>query len=120
VLANDSRRVVTGHDALGNAGVRGGDVGARKIGTTINNDSVFRVIDDEPGGTPGNHRTESIDCTVVMSGNTDMEMDGTVGHLKARDVLVPRGTIHHWVNHGTAPCVIAFPLIGSDGLTPVG
>ena len=31
-----------------------------------------------------------------------------------------RGTIHNWVNHGTAPCVIAFVLISSDGHTAVG
>jgi len=31
--------------------------------------------------------------------------------LKARDVLVQRGTIHNWVNRGATPCVIAFVLI---------
>ena len=37
-----------------------------------------------------------------------MELDGTSVHLKAGDLLVQRGTIHNWVNKGTAPCVIAF------------
>jgi len=55
-----------------------------------------------------------------MSGEIDMEMDDTVVHLKAGDVLVQRGTIHNWVNNGTAPCVIAFVLIGAEGDTAVG
>jgi len=32
-------------------------------------------------------------------------------HLRAGDVLVQRGTIHNWINRGTAPCVMAFTLI---------
>ena len=96
------------------------DKGAREIGTTIKNGSVFRVIEFEPGVAPRNHRTDSIDYAVVMSGEIDMEMDDTVVHLKAGDVLVQRGTIHNWVNKGTEPCVIAFVLISSDGNTAVG
>jgi len=96
------------------------DKGAREIGTTIKNGSVFRVIEFEPGVAPRNHRTDSIDYAVVMSGEIDMEMDDTVVHLKAGDVLVQRGTIHNWVNKGTGPCVIAFILISSDGNTAVG
>jgi len=98
----------------------GEDKGAREIGTTIKNGTVFRVIEFEPGAAPRNHRTDSIDYAVVMSGEIDMEMDDTVVHLKAGDVLVQRGTIHNWVNNGRAPCVIAFVLISSDGNTAVG
>ena len=46
-----------------------------------------------------------------MSGEIDMELDDSVIHLKAGDVLVQRGTIHNWVNRGTEACVIAFILI---------
>jgi quercetin dioxygenase-like cupin family protein len=98
----------------------GEDHGAREIGTTIRNGSVFRIVEYEPGVTSRNHRTDSIDYAVIMSGEIDMEMDDTVVHLRAGDVLVQRGTIHNWVNHGTAPCVIAFVLISSDGQTAVG
>jgi len=98
----------------------GEDKGDREIGTTIRNGSVFRVIEFEPGVAPRNHRTDSIDYAVVMSGEIDMEMDDTVVHLKAGDVLVQRGTIHNWVNQGTEPCVIAFVLISSDGNTALG
>jgi hypothetical protein len=40
-------------------------------------------------------------------------LDGTTVHLAAGDVLVQRGTIHNWVNRGTAPCVIAFVLVAA-------
>ena len=98
----------------------GEDKGAREIGTTIKNGSVFRVIEYEPGVAPRNHRTDSIDYAVVISGEIDMEMDDTVVHLKAGDVLVQRGTIHNWVNNGSEPCIIAFVLISAEGDTAVG
>ena len=87
------------------------DQGLRKVATTLNNGTVFRVAAFGPGVAPRNHRTDSIDYAVVMSGEIDMELDNTVVHLKAGDVLVQRGTIHNWVNRGTEPCVIAFALI---------
>ena len=43
----------------------------------------FGLSDIEPGVIPRNHRTDSIDYAVVMSGEIDMEMDDTVVHLKA-------------------------------------
>lgn len=98
----------------------GEDKGGRQIGTTITGGSVFRVVEFGPGVAARNHRTDSIDYAVVMSGEIDMEMDDTFVHLKAGDVLVQRGTIHNWVNNGTEPCVIAFSLIASTGETAVG
>ena len=93
------------------------DAGLRKTGTTLNNGTVFRILELAPGVTPRNHRTDSIDYAVVMSGEVDMELDDTKVHLKAGDVLVQRGTIHNWVNHGTEPCVIAFVLIAAKPVT---
>ena len=85
----------------------GEDKGRREIGTTIKNGSVFRVVRDEPGVTPREHRTDSIDYAVVMSGTkSTWRWMILFSHLKAGDVLVQRGTIHNWVNNGTAPCVI--------------
>jgi quercetin dioxygenase-like cupin family protein len=89
------------------------DPSPKKIGTTIPNGTVFRIVSFGPGVTPRNHRTDSIDYAVVMSGEIDMELDGTSVHLKAGDVLVQRGTIHNWVNKGSEPCVIAFTLISA-------
>jgi quercetin dioxygenase-like cupin family protein len=87
------------------------DEGLRQVGTTHKNGTVFRVVEFGPGVAPRNHRTDSIDYAVVMSGEIDMELDDSVVHLKAGDVLVQRGTIHNWVNRGSTPCVIAFVLI---------
>jgi quercetin dioxygenase-like cupin family protein len=64
--------------------------------------------------TPRNHRTDSIDYAVVISGEIDLELDGTIVHLKQSDVLVQRGTVHTWINRGAAPCVIAFALIAAE------
>lgn len=83
--------------------------------TTVEGGTVFRIVYYKPGVTPRNHRTDSIDYAVVISGEIDMELDdGVVAHLKAGDVLVQRGTIHNWVNNGTVPCVIAFVLISAN------
>ena len=89
------------------------DEGLRKVGTTLANGTIFRIIEFAPGLAPRNHRTDSIDYIVVMAGEIDMELDGAVVHLKAGDVMVQRGTIHNWVNRGAAPCTIAVILIDS-------
>ena len=87
--------------------------GAKEITATTRADgTVFRVIEYGPGVAPRNHRTDSIDYAVVLSGEIDMELDDNrVVTLRAGDVLVQRGTIHNWVNRSTAPCVVAFVLI---------
>ena len=86
--------------------------GAKEItGTTRDDGTVFRIIEYAPGVAPRNHRTNSIDYAVVLSGEIDMEMDGQVVTLRAGDVVVQRGTIHDWINRSDKPCVIAFVLI---------
>jgi quercetin dioxygenase-like cupin family protein len=88
------------------------DAGLRKgVGTTLSNGTIFRVIEFAPGVAARNHRTSSIDYIVVISGEIDMELDDSLVHLKAGDVMVQRGTIHNWVNRGTTPCVLAVVLI---------
>ena len=121
------RRVITGHDANGQAIVmideiaknvfsgRPGanatnvwttqgfpvnndgtsDEGQRKAGTTLENGTIFRIIEFAPGLAARNHRTDSIDYIVVIKGEIDMELDDSVVHLKAGDVMVQRGTIHN-------------------------
>jgi mannose-6-phosphate isomerase-like protein (cupin superfamily) len=140
------RRVVTGHDAQGQAVVQideictnilsrrplhsscvvwssaefpvdnaaPGDLAARDVSVLGKSDSVFRVVQYQPGVAPRNHRTETLDYAVVMSGEIDMELDGSTVHLKQGDVLVQRGTIHNWINRGTVPCTIAFVLIAAQ------
>jgi quercetin dioxygenase-like cupin family protein len=96
------------------------DDAKRKVGTTLDNGTVFRVVRFDPGVTARNHRTDSIDYAVVMSGEIDMDIDGAVVHLKAGDVLVQRGTIHNWINRGKEPCLIAFSLIAAKPATAGG
>jgi len=96
------------------------DESTRKTGTTLENGTVFRVISFAPGVAPRNHRTDSIDYAVVISGEIDMVLDDEVVHLRVGDVLVQRGTIHDWINKGTIPCVIAFVLIAATPVTAGG
>ncbi len=89
-MAQQFRRVVTGHDATGRAFVAidevpthqvsarpgatacvvwttegfpvdndgGEDQGLRKTGTTLDNGTVFRILELAPGVSPRNHRTD--------------------------------------------------------------
>lgn len=96
------------------------DGGAREVATTEPAGTVFRVIEYQPGVAGRNHRTESVDYAIVMSGEIDMELDGSVVHLRAGDVLVQRGTIHNWINRGTVPCTIAFVLVAAKPVEHAG
>jgi len=96
------------------------DQGARKVGTTLENGAIFRVIEFAPGVARRMHRTDSIDYIVVISGEIDMELDDSTVHLAAGDVMVQRGTIHNWVNRGTAPCVLAVVLVAAKSVEAGG
>jgi quercetin dioxygenase-like cupin family protein len=96
------------------------DAGLRKVGTTLPNGTIFRIIEFAPGLAARNHRTDSIDYIVVIAGEIDMELDESRVHLKAGDVMVQRGTIHNWVNRGTAPCVLAVVLIDAKSVEAGG
>src|SRR5947208_10242924 len=85
------------------------DGGAREIGTTQPDRTLFRIVEYGPGVAPRNHRTESIDYAVVLSGEVDVQLVGTAVHLRAGDVLAHRGTIHTWGNRRTQACVL--PLL---------
>jgi quercetin dioxygenase-like cupin family protein len=91
-----------------------GNGAAREVGTTQPNGTVFRIVEYQPGVAARVHRTESIDYAVVLSGEIDMQLDGSEVHLRVGDVLVQRGTLHNWVNRGTQPCVIAFVLVAAQ------
>jgi quercetin dioxygenase-like cupin family protein len=78
------------------------------------------VIEFAPGLAARNHRTDSIDYIVIISGEIDMELDDSVVHLKGGDVMVQRGTIHNWVNNGPAPCVLAVILIDAKSVEAGG
>ncbi len=96
------------------------DESLRKVGTTLKNGTIFRIIEFAPGLAARNHRTDSIDYIVVISGEIDMELDDSLVHLRAGDAMVQRGTIHNWVNRGTAPCVLAVVLIDAKSVEAGG
>lgn len=96
------------------------DVSTVPVKTVNPKGTVFRVVEFEPGVAPRVHRTDSIDYAVIISGEIEMELDDTKVRLKAGDCLVQRGTVHNWVNHGPAPCVIAFVLVAAEPATANG
>jgi quercetin dioxygenase-like cupin family protein len=97
------------------------DASTRKTGTTLAGGTVFRIVEFGPGCAPRVHRTDSIDYAVVISGEIDMELEkGEEVHLEAGDVVVQRGTVHCWINRGTAPCTIAFVLIDAKPVVAGG
>ena len=59
------------------------------------------------------HRTRSVDYAVVLSGEIDMMLDDSVGHLKPGDTIVQQATNHAWVGHGTDTCRMLFVLMDS-------
>ena len=96
------------------------DAGQRKAGTTLPNGTIFRMIEFAPGVAARNHRTDSIDYITVISGEIDMELDDSTVHLQAGDVMVQRGTIHNWINHGTTSCVLTVVLIDAKSVEAGG
>jgi quercetin dioxygenase-like cupin family protein len=93
------------------------DMGARKLGTPPPpNGTRFAVIDFPPGCPPSMHRTETIDYVIVVSGEIDMDMDGSTVKLKAGDVVIQRGTNHAWANRGTETARIAVVLVDAKPL----
>jgi mannose-6-phosphate isomerase-like protein (cupin superfamily) len=87
-----------------------GDGADRPLDTSDDNGTVFRIVKYDPGVVPREHRTQSIDYAIVLSGEIYMGIgDGEV-LLREGDVLVQRGTLHDWINRGPLPCVVAFIL----------
>ena len=118
------RRVVTDHDEQGRAIVASDEVRSNVVSGRPGHQrcdlwsgadgTIFRLVEYQPGVAPRNHRTETIDYAVVLSGEIEMELEGSVVRLRAGDVLVQQGTIHNWVNRGTRACVIAFVLVAAQ------
>lgn len=77
--------------------------------------TVIRITEFAPGAPKFMHRTETLDYAILLSGECDLELDdGKTVHLTQGDVVVQRGTMHAWVNNGSAPCVFAFVLIDAE------
>lgn len=112
--------VIWSNDRVPADNMQAGDPALAIKGTSLPQGAVFRIVEYQPGVTPRNHRTNSIDYAIVLSGEIWMRLDDSEVHLRAGDVLVQRGTIHNWENRGTVPCRIAFVLIGAEPVSPAG
>jgi quercetin dioxygenase-like cupin family protein len=140
-MALEVRRIVTGHDANGKAVPRlnrphisGCEIWSTERMPVDNSEAaaaaqragfvkrynyvgsgqgnVIRVVEFAPGAPKFMHRTETVDYAILLSGECDLEFDsGEIVHMKQGDIVVQRGTMHAWVNNGTAPAVFAFILI---------
>ena len=173
-MTMDLRRVVTGHDANGNAVVildgappvnnraetgnamaliwstdrapadnRGSeDAGNRQVPIApAGGGSTIRIVEYPPEGPngparderahlkslgghvpepparhPGMHKTDSVDYALILSGEIDMLLDEDDVELSTGDGVVERGSYRAWAGRGTAPCRIAFILIGAGPL----
>lgn len=91
-----------------------------ELGTSLANGSVFRIARYAPGVAERWHRTDTIDYGIVLAGELWMQLDEGEVHLKAGDVVIQRGTIHNWENRGTAPCLMAFILLATEGGASTG
>ena len=120
------RRVVTDHDASGRAIVSADEVcsgvsarpGHERCDLWKAPDgTVFRLVEYQPGVAPRNHRTETVDYAIVLSGEIEMDLDGddkvTMG---PGDVMIQRGTYHAWRNKGPEVCRMAFVLVDAQPL----
>ena len=75
-------------------------------GTTV------RIVEWAPGHAMFWHRTETVDYSMVLSGEIDVEFDsGQVVTMKQGEIIVMRGVTHCWKNKGAVPAVTAFILI---------
>ena len=83
--------------------------------TAIGGGSVYRLGLFEPGVEERWHRTDSVDYAIVLSGEMWMQMDKEEVYLKAGDVVIQRGTIHSWANHGKEPCLMLWVLVSTEG-----
>jgi hypothetical protein len=72
------------------------------------------VLDHGNSRHPGFHKTNTVDCVVVLEGEIWALMDVGETLLKAGDVLVQRGTNHAWSNRSDRVCRIAGVMIDAD------
>ncbi|KAJ5241780.1 uncharacterized protein N7469_000107 [Penicillium citrinum] len=87
-------------------------------GITIENGTVFRMIDLRPGKATPMHRTVSLDYGIVLEGCVDLVLDsGDVRRLGRGDVVVQRGTAHSFRNvDGKKWCRLLFVFLPAEKL----
>lgn len=68
---------------------------------------------------PGMHASDTIDCSMILSGEPILEPDdGETRRLAPGDTYVMRGTRHRWINPGDIPVVLVAVAIGAHRSQP--
>lgn len=65
---------------------------------TVPGGTVLRVMDVGPGVTSPMHRTVSVDYSVVLEGELELQLDLETKVMKRGDICVQRATNHAWRN----------------------
>lgn len=74
--------------------------------------SVMRFVDYPPHGASPMHRTVSCDYAIVIIGEMECVLDsGEARTLCQGDVLIQRGTMHQWINHGDSWARMLYVLL---------
>ena len=122
------RRVVTDHDQRGRAIVKSDEAVTKTVSARPGHSrldlwkgadgTVFRMVEYQPGVAPRDHRTETIYYAVVIAGEMEMDVEGTVVRLQKGDVVVQQNTMHNWINRGKEPCIMCYVLVPLKGAKP--
>jgi len=91
-------------------------------GITVDQGTVFRLIDLCPGKATPMHRTVSLDYGVIIEGDVDLVLDsGACRHMRRGDVSVQRGTAHSYRNRSnTEWCRMLFVFLPMEKLSIQG
>ena len=96
------------------------DAATQEVPTALPDGTVLRIVQYDPGVTPRDHRTLSIDYAIILSGSIEVQLDTQIVKLNAGDTLIQRGTVHNWINNGTEPCTIFFAIVGAEPISIAG
>lgn len=91
-------------------------------GITVDNGTLFRLIDLRLGKATPMHRTVSVDYGVIIEGDVDLLLDsGASRHMHRGDVSVQRGTAHSFRNRSdTEWCRMLFVYLPMEKLNIEG
>jgi len=78
------------------------------------NEKLPGILDVGEADNPGMHTTDTVDFILVLSGEISLELDdGKTVQLRSGDCVVQNGTRHAWRNTTSAPCFMAYAVVGA-------
>ncbi|KAH8724210.1 hypothetical protein GQ44DRAFT_750501 [Phaeosphaeriaceae sp. PMI808] len=79
--------------------------------------SILRYVDYPPRSSSPMHRTVSCDFGILLFGEVECLLDsGERRNLRTGDVVVQRGTMHQWINHGEKWARMIYVLLDATGV----